>query len=452
MVLKSLKIYWSAGDPLVRASQLAQGLRQLVLIGLALLLPRLSGLVRADIGLWEQFQYIGYVLGFAWLAGLGQAYLAEVKQGSVQAAGQLSRLVMYISLGASLAIGLLLIGLEAPLLHFLSGQRQLPGWLYYLIFLLTHWPYLMYEQVLIAQGRAKRLLLVALLSNSALALAILLPLLLGYAWQVALSCLCLVALLKALLLLVDRRLWWEEHQAEEAPLVPSTRPSATRLLGIALPLMGYAALGTLVVSFDPWLVNYWYAGDADQFAIYRYGTRELPLLVAVTNGINQAVLPALVANREQGLTQLKASTLRLMHLIFPLLLLLLLTSPWWWAPLFTDRFTAALPLFQVFVLVGVSRVISPIVVLTAMGHRKALLGIGLLELVLNIALSYWLLSYFGLIGIVWATVIVYTLDKLLAAYYLYRREGISLGQYCDWRILLGYAALCLLGLWWLWSF
>ncbi len=451
-MLKPLKTYWTAGDPLVRASQLAQGLRQLTLIALALLLPRMSGLVRADIGLWEQFQYIGYVLGFAWLAGLGQAYLAEVKQGSAQRAALLSRQVMRLSLGISVGIGLLFIGLESPLLQFFSGQQQLPGWMYYLLFLLTHWPYLMYEQVLIAQGRAKRLLWVAVLSNATLGLAILLPLLLGYTWQLSLSCLCWVALLKALLLLLDRRLWLDGNLEAEVASVPALRPSASQLLRVSLPLMGYAVLGTLVVSLDPWLVNYWYGGDADQFAIYRYGTRELPFLMAVTNGINQAVLPALVANRTLGLAQLKASTLRLMHLIFPLLLLLLLTSPWWWAPLFTDRFAAALPLFQVFVLVGVSRVISPIVVLTAMGHRKALLGIGLLELVLNIALSYWLLFYFGLIGIVWATVIVYTSDKLLAAYYLYRSEGVSLGQYCNWRILLGYASLCLLALLWVWNF
>ncbi len=434
---------------MVRASQVALSLRQLVLIGLALLLPRL-GVTRADIGSWEQLQYLGYLLGFAWLAGLGQAFLVLAKPAAAPSlvasigfsSEALGRTLLRLGWGLSAAVVVIFFTFEPTALRWLSGSAELPGWTYYSLFLLSHWPYLLYEQLLIAQGKAKRLLWVAILSNLALALAILLPLLLGYGWAVALASLLGVALLKALLLLPATF----GKAAAGSTAYPVSR--LYRLLLVeAAPLIGYAVLGTLVVSFGPWLVGYWYQGDLDQFAIYRYGSRELPFLAAITNGVSQAVLPTLSQDRAQGLAQLKASSLRLMHLCFPFILLLLLTSTSWWIPVFTPRFTAALPLFQVFLLVAISRFISPVVVLTATGHRSALLGIGLLELLLYIATSVWLLKQLGLVGVVWATVIVFTADRLVAAYYLYRREGISLGQYCHWPWLLGYSSLCALALW-----
>lgn len=432
---------------MVRASQVALSLRQLVLIGLALLLPRL-GVTRADIGSWEQLQYLGYLLGFAWLAGLGQAFLVLAKPSAQTSStnfptAALGRALLRIGWGISAVLLAVFFVFEPNLLRWLSGSVELPGWTFYSLFLLSHWPYLLYEQLLIAEGQAKRLLWVAMLSNLALAVAILLPLWLGYGWSAALAALLGVAILKALLLLPATFGSGPEQGAAAAEPARLYR----LLFAQAAPLIGYAALGTLVVSFGPWLVGYWYEGDLDQFAIYRYGSRELPFLAAITNGVSQAVLPTLSQERSAGLAQLKASGLRLMHLCFPVILLLLLTSASWWTIVFTDRFSAALPLFQVFLLVAISRFISPVVVLTATGHRKALLGIGLLELLLYVITSVWLLRQFGLVGVVWATVVVFTADRLVAAYYLYRREGIRLGQYCHWPWLLGYSGLCALALW-----
>ncbi|MEL6669893.1 MAG: hypothetical protein AAFP08_13035, partial [Bacteroidota bacterium] len=53
----------SLGNAHVRAGQFAQGIRQVVLISLALWLPR-SGIGLEAIGWWEQMQYLGFLLGF----------------------------------------------------------------------------------------------------------------------------------------------------------------------------------------------------------------------------------------------------------------------------------------------------------------------------------------------------------------------------------------------------
>lgn len=425
---------------MVRAGQFAQVMRQLAFIAIALLLPHLA-VSRAEIGNWEQFQYLGFLLGFAWLTGIGQAYLRQVRGLDAANAAHLTRSLLKIILAITLLLVGVLLLFQRPTLALLAGGAALPGWSLYLLFLLTHWPGLIYEQVLLARKKARKLMWFSLLGNGSLLLAILLPLVLGMSWSESLPWLLAVSLIKGLLML-DKDSW---GFTDTQQIATTSDVKWMALLKASGYFVAYAALGAFIVSFDPWLVNYWYQGDESTFAIYRYGTRELPLIMAVTNGVGAAVLPQIAEDRPAALTQLKASSLRLMHLFFPFAFLLLLSSPWWWEWVFTARFAESLPLFQLFLFVGISRFMMSIVLLTGTGHGKALVGLGIIELVLNAIFSIWLVSWLGLMGIVWATIIAYTLDRILACAYLYHKEGIPLSDYCNWPWLLGYTCLLILG-------
>ncbi|MEM7574988.1 MAG: hypothetical protein AAF433_18930 [Bacteroidota bacterium] len=430
------------GNPRVRAGQLAQGVRQLVLIAIALWLPRLEVGLEA-IGWWEQFQYLGYLLGFSWLTGLGQAYLVRLRDLDTPAANRLTAQVMTTILAISLTILLLGVLLQGPLLQFLTGDSYLPGWLFFLCFLAAHWPGLLAEQVLLARARPMQLISYSLLTNAALLAAVILPLYFGYSFETALPYLLGVALLKFLLTLMFLRPWLDFRAW--------VRQHWRKWLLVGSPLVIYAALNALNLSFDAWFVNFWYEGDDDRFAIFRYGTRELPLLAAATNGISQAVLPILSTSAglasQRGLQQLKNSSLRLMHLFFPVAILLLLSSPYWWTWVFTEQLADSLSLFQVFLLLGISRMLFPIPVMTALGLGRELMIVGLIEIGINAVLSIMLVQSMGLIGVVWATVITYLLDKLVAVFWLWRRRGVPISAYCAWEWLLGYS-LVLLGVYW----
>jgi O-antigen/teichoic acid export membrane protein len=208
--------------------------------------------------------------------------------------------------------------------------------------------------------------------------------------------------------------------------------------------MAYATVGALVTAFDPWFVNYWYEGDQSIFATFRYGARELPLLAAITNGAMVVVLPRLTEDTSAGLDLLKASSRRLFHWIFGGAIFIMVTSPWWWTLVFTDLFAESLPLFQAYLFVIVSRLLFPVPVLTAMGHTRLLMVFGLLELVINIVLSIILAPHFGLLGIIWATVIAYLVDKLCLMAYLKYRTGISSVRYTDYRWFGAYVGVLLL--------
>ena len=463
---------------LIRAGQFAQGARQGAIILVALALPRL-GVGRELIGQWEGLLYVGYILGFGWLTGLLQAYLVTIRLTNPAQTASFSRMAV---VGVGLFSALLLAvaaALHEPLFRLLSLGEAPPGWWYFFLFLLTQWPGLFFEQVLLIRGKPRGLAVFGGCSALGFSLALLLPIYLGYELRQSLFSLALFAGLKGLFILVYLlyKGWWpqelEPATTEEYPqgrpqgIAPTGTPPtgrvrsanasndsttslpdySTTLLKTAWPLILYASVGALVTAFDPWFVNYWYAGDEAIFATFRYGARELPLLAAITNATIAVVLPRLTEDPSAGLDLLKSSSRRLFHWIFGGAILVMFTSPWWWTLVFTEVFAESLPLFQIYLFVVVSRLLFPVPVLTALGHTRLLMVFGLLELLINIVLSILLAPTYGLMGIIWATVIAYLVDKVCLMAYLKYRTGISPGRYTDWRWFGGYLVMMIVAYW-----
>jgi O-antigen/teichoic acid export membrane protein len=417
----------------------------------ALALPRL-GVNREIIGEWEGLLYVGYILGFGWLTGLLQGYLVRIRMTRPAEAAMFSRIAV---IGVALFSGLLLAiatGLHAPLFRLLRLGDAPPGWWYFFLFLLTQWPGLFFEQVLTIRNKPLALVLFSGFSSLGFVLALLLPLYHGAGLAHALFILAVFAAIKGLVVLgwaIADHIGKPPANEQSAPPDSAAYKSIlSRWLTVSWPLMAYATVGALVTAFDPWFVNYWYEGDESIFATFRYGARELPLLAAITNGAMVVVLPRLTEDSSAGLDLLKDSSRRLFHWIFSGAILLMLTSPWWWTLVFTEVFAESLPLFQAYLFVVVSRLLFPVPVLTAMGHTRLLMVFGLLELIINVVLSIILAPYFGLLGIIWATVIAYLIDKLCLMVYLKHRTGIPPGRYTDWRWFGGYVlGMVLVYLW-----
>ena len=442
----------------------------------ALALPRL-GVGREVIGEWESLLYVGYLLGFGWLTGLLQAYLVQVRLIRPREAAAFSRLAVVGVAVFSTILLAVAAGLHRPLFSFLSMGEGPPGWWYFFLFLLTQWPGLFFEQVLTIRGKPLALVLFGGFSALGFVLAILVPIYYGAGFAHAMFVLAAFAGAKGLVvggwLAAD---WWRgtpsppppqggggygdarsarggeslsgpvrSDASEASPVRTTLLPNyITTLLKTAWPLILYASVGALVTAFDPWFVNYWYEGDESIFATFRYGARELPLLAAITNGAMVVVLPRLTEAPSAGLDLLKATSRRLFHWVFGGAIVLMATSGWWWTLVFTDLFAESLPLFQAYLFVVVSRLLFPVPVLTALGHTRLLMVFGLLELAINVVLSILFVSYFGLLGIIWATVIAYLIDKVCLMAYLKYRTGIRPGRYTDWRWFAGYTTAMVL--------
>ena len=126
---------------------------------------------------------------------------------------------------------------------------------------------------------------------------------------------------------------------------------------------------------------------------------------------------------------LKEKTLNLFHWIFPLSIILMLTSSWWFPKIFNLHFIESASIFNVFLLVIISRLIFPQTILIAFGKTKMVLLISVLETILNIILSVIFVQYFGLIGIAFGTFLAYLFEKTTLAIYLSYQHGISFSKY-----------------------
>ncbi|MBC6993616.1 hypothetical protein QWY85_12685 [Neolewinella lacunae] len=429
---------------LIRAGQFAQVARQAALIGVALVLPRL-GIGREVIGQWESLLFLGYIISFGWLTGLLQGYLLNVRLTRPAEAQQFSRLAIGGVAGFSALLLLVAAALHEPLFRLLRLGEAPPGWGYFFLFLLAQWPGLFFEQVLVVRGKASALAVFSGLSALGLALSILVPLYYGANLVQALLVLAVFSGGKGFVLL----LWWL-RDAWQQQQIPQQQPGRLEKhdpgllkswLTTSYSLILYASAGTLVTAFDPWFVNYWYAGDEAIFAIFRYGARELPLLAAVVNGTMVVVLPRLTEDISAGLDLLKSSSRRLFHWVFSGAILLMLSSPWWWTIVFTEVFADSLPLFRVYLFLVVSRLLFPMPVVLAFGFTRRLYLFSLSELVSNIILSLILVPFMGLMGVVVSTVIADILNKVVLIVYLKIKAEISLSRYVDVRTFAVYSLL-----------
>jgi O-antigen/teichoic acid export membrane protein len=379
-----------------------------------------AALSKEGIGWYEQLLYLGYILTSFWVTGLMQALLSRFSkvEPDRQAVFLSNVALVFSGIGAVLILGFWLG--RGWLVPILTGQEYLPFLLPFLLFLWFNLANFLLENFYLLWNRPIELLLFSGLTHSLQVIAIVLPVWLGLGLEPAIWALAGVGGLRFIWLLFRLGRFGEWGWEEKA---------VQNWLSAAFPLVLYAGVGTLSLSFDPWLVNYHFNGDPDVFAIFRYGARELPLAMALAAAFGTAMLPEVSADMDSGLPDMKRKSLPLYHLLFPLTIVLMVSSRYWFPWVFSADFESSVGVFNVFLLILISRMLFPRTILIALNANRTVFYFSLLELGLNVVLGFLLVRPFGLLGIAWATVIAYTVDKLLLCFYLYRQFGIRPGQY-----------------------
>jgi O-antigen/teichoic acid export membrane protein len=203
------------------------------------------------------------------------------------------------------------------------------------------------------------------------------------------------------------------------------------------PLVMYAISTGLARSFDSWLVARHF--DDSAFAIFRYGAREFPLVVALAGGLSTIMIPKLISNDALG--ELKLRSTRLMHICYPAVFVILLVSPFVFVWFFGAGYQPAAYLFNIYLLITLTQLMFPQSIITARGDTRLLWYVSIAELIVNIVASLILLSYFGLEGIAFGTLIAFAFEKVILLLLVARRYGISPGQFFNPYMWLAYAVL-----------
>lgn len=411
----------------IRGLQIFQALRLSAILFTGVFFAK-GNLSLEDIGSYESIMFLSGLVSFFWVSAILNGLISKYNTINEE---DKKKYLFNVSLLISI------INLFIVCFLFLFEQQINKGinnddselFSVALLYILLNNPTYFNEYFFILSNRSKSLIKYGLINFILNLIAVILPILLGLGIKYAVLGLVITAGIRILVLMNILRLhsnkivdygMIREHLAYSLPLI------------ISLLLSGSADyIDSLLISsnFGP-----------DQFALFRYGAKELPIAILLANALSTAIVPRL-GNKEQvqnRLVELKKESAKLMNLLFPLSIFLLLTSYWIYPLLFRQEFLESAKIFNVYILLIISRMIFPQSVVLALQKTKVVFKVALTEIIVNVTVSYLLMLKFGPIGVAYGTVIAFMLDKLLLAIYL-KKIGIKFSEYVPVKLWAWYS-------------
>ena len=179
------------------------------------------------------------------------------------------------------------------------------------------------------------------------------------------------------------------------------------------------------------------------FAVFRYGAKELPFASSFANGLNNAMLTEFSSseNMRRAMYELKKKSLKLMHYLFPVSIVIMLFSKWIYGNLFSLEYLSGSDVFMVYLLMIICRLVFPQTILIGLKKTKIVFWASFLEILLNIAASLFLMQYYGLVGIALGTTFIHIIEKIFMIFYNYYKLGIPPQAYIPMSWFLFYSTL-----------
>lgn len=401
-----------------------------VLTGILLAKTQLS---TADIGAWEALLFIGSFVVFTGVNGLLQGispvYIRENDEGRKDFLFN-----VFLIFGAiAVAVGLLFFFGNQWIIPLFTGLPGLEGFGWFALYLLLHIPSLPVEIFYLVKSKPFAVLIWGMTGFGLQLVAVIVPAFLGWGLTGCLQTMCVLA---------AGRLGWTLYILYEYAKPQINLPLIKSYLRLSTPMAANSFTGNLLFFFDNWLVGHWFLNPAI-FAVYRYGSREFPLTLALSTALGTAMVPALSSDLDKGLQELKMRNTRLLHLVMPVTMLLMAFAPAIFPVVFNPSFSEAAPLFQIYLLIALSRVLLPNSILIALGDTRVIFGVGVAELIIKIVLGTLFIYWWGLPGLAWSVVLAYWFEKVALAWRLWEKHGIGLEAWLNWQVYTGYAVAVL---------
>ena len=212
-------------------------------------------------------------------------------------------------------------------------------------------------------------------------------------------------------------------------------------LKLSSPLILSALLSGSAQYVDGFIVTSRF--DEATFAVFRYGARELPLVILLANAFSNAMLPefSVSQNLNNSLQKIKANSGRMANFLFPLSAALLFLSHLLFPIIFNAQFIESASVFNVYLLLITSRLLFPQTVLIGLRKVSFIAKASLLELVINVALSLWFVQFWGIVGIAYATVLAYLAEKIFLVIAVNRQLNIPVTKYQNISVALDLFAI-----------
>jgi len=399
-----------------------------------------SHLSTREIGDFELMMFIVSIGSFFWVTGLIQSFLSLYNQNYIFKRNDPDAkspeiwnafiLLLFFSF-LFVLFGLVLKGN----FRIFSEANELPYYNLLLVYFFISNPPNLIEYIYILRNKSKNILLYGGLSHLLILAGVIVPVQIGFGVK--------EAFLGLIIATIPRVIWLIVLLCKYAEFKFSW-PFIKAHLSLAWPLIISTLLSGSAQYIDGFIVANQFS--TKDFAYFRYGAKEFPLVIMLANGLHAAMIPefSFHQNISQTLLRIKQKSRRLINLLFPLTMVLLLFSNWIFIHLFNPAFRRGSDIFMIYLLLIISRLVFPQTILIGLKRTNILMWVSIVEIFLNVALSLTLIQFYGLQGVPLATVFIFVLEKLVLIGYNYFHLKIPPTKYIPTRLHLFYSALLVL--------
>ncbi|MCF8447964.1 MAG: hypothetical protein K9H61_13325, partial [Bacteroidia bacterium] len=212
-----------------------------------------------------------------------------------------------------------------------------------------------------------------------------------------------------------------------------------------LPFLFSILLAGSMDYINSYIVEYYFSPI--DFTIFRYGAKELPVFLILANSLSNIYSGEIAnanknGNLAEGLAKLKASSTKLMRWLFPATIGLMLISKYFFEYTYNQDLVQGYRIFNIYLLLIISRMLFPQTVVMGLMKNRIFYLVSSNYLIINCILSFWFIGIWGIEGIAYATLIAFTVEKILLVIYC-KMEGVDLRKYLNVGEFLIYSVITL---------
>lgn len=401
----------------ISALQFVQLLRFSVLFLISIVFTRYYS--KSQIGEYETLLFVASAVSFFWLRGILQTFLSVLNSKKGEEKSNIYFNVFVLLLFFSLLTIIFLFVFKRSIETHLIQSQPIPYFKWLVVYIFFSTPSFLIEYIYLAKDKPKPILVYGLISYGFQFIILTVSTLLGYSIEIALIGLVIVSFGR-FIFLVNILYKYAEFTF--------SFPFIKKHLKLAYPLIGSSLLSGSGQYVDGFIITKLF--DAADFAVFRYGAREFPLVVIMANALSHAMIPEFTKlSYSSALEKLKSSSLKLMHLLFPITLVLLISSNLLFPFVFTQNFSFSAKIFNVYSLLIVLRLIFPETILIGKKYTSVFLSVSLMEITANIFLSIVFAHWWGLLGIAYGTVVANVLERIVLLIVVKKKYKTKLTEY-----------------------
>jgi len=373
---------------------------------------------KETVAIYELIFFAAHLLSFAWSTGVNNALLAYYPTLVEERKKVLLFNAVLLMIFFSVIIAVVFWLFKAPISEFLTDNRELPYTQWIVLFLICSPASILIQAIYLLKNEPRKITNYTHVIFCFQLIFVFISILYFNSVEALVISISLWSLIKFLWLLIVT--WKNTSLQFDFNLFKI-------FAWFSVPLILQFVLSNGMEYVDGIIVNQFF--NASDFPVFRYGAKELPITIILVVALSSAMIPLAVENLIDTLKEIKHRTRKLMHILFPLSIALILVSPYLYQWVYSQEYLVSAQLFNIYVLILMTRIILPQVIMYAKQKNAVILSITFVELIINVGLSIFWAQSMGLAGIAYATVVANIVYSLLLVLYTKYKLGVAPKEY-----------------------